>query len=72
LAIGRERRGHTAARGAGATRKAGQVPLTLPDGSERTFLEDGDEVILRGTGAPGEGRPPLTLAEVRGRIEPAA
>jgi fumarylacetoacetase len=39
----------------------GQEPLELPDGSTRTFLEDGDEVVLRG--AP--------LGEVRGRIEPA-
>jgi fumarylacetoacetase len=51
--------------------RAGQEPLRLGGGLERTFLEDGDEVILRGTGAPGEGRPKLTLAEVRGRIEPA-
>jgi fumarylacetoacetase len=52
--------------------RAGQEPLPLEGGGERAFLEDGDEVILRGRGAPGEGRPPLTLGEVRGRIEPAA
>jgi fumarylacetoacetase len=39
----------------------GAEPLRLDDGSERTFLEDGDEVVLRGEG----------LAEVRGRILPA-
>jgi fumarylacetoacetase len=39
----------------------GQEPIELPDGSIRTFLEDGDEVILRGD----------PLGEVRGRIEPA-
>jgi fumarylacetoacetase len=39
----------------------GEEPLELPDGSTRTFLEDGDEVVLRGDG----------LGEVRGRIEPA-
>jgi fumarylacetoacetase len=39
----------------------GERPLRLADGSERTFLEDGDEVVLRG--AP--------LGEVRGRVEPA-
>jgi fumarylacetoacetase len=39
----------------------GEEPIELPDGSTRTFLEDGDEVVLRGDG----------LAEVRGRIEPA-
>jgi fumarylacetoacetase len=50
--------------------RAGEEALRV-GGVERTFLEDGDEVILRGAGAPGEGRPALTLAEVRGRIEPA-
>jgi fumarylacetoacetase len=36
----------------------GTEPLTLPDGSTRTFLQDGDAVVLRGTG----------LGEVAGRI----
>jgi fumarylacetoacetase len=40
----------------------GAEPLRLADGTERTFLEDGDEVVLRA--------PQLGL-EVRGRIEPA-
>jgi fumarylacetoacetase len=40
----------------------GAEPLRLSDGSERTFLEDGDEVVLRA--------PELGL-EVSGRIEPA-
>ncbi|MEO8690482.1 MAG: fumarylacetoacetate hydrolase family protein [Solirubrobacteraceae bacterium] len=39
----------------------GEEPVALDDGSTRTFLEDGDEVVLRGAG----------LGEVRGRIEPA-
>ena len=39
----------------------GAEPITLADGSTRTFLEDGDEVVLRADG----------LGEVRGRIEPA-
>ena len=39
-----------------------QEPIELPDGSTRTYLEDGDEVVLRG----GAG-----LGEVRGRVEPA-
>ena len=39
-------------------------PLRLPDGTERTFLEDGDEVVLRGRGGA------LELGEVRGRIAP--
>ena len=44
----------------------GERPLRLRDGSARTFLEDGDELVLRGR-APGG----VELAEVRGRIEPA-
>jgi fumarylacetoacetase len=52
--------------------RLGQEPLRLDDGSERAFLEDGDEVVLRGRGAPGDDRPKIALAEVRGRIEPAA
>lgn len=43
----------------------GAEPLRLADGSERTFLEDGDEVVLRGQ-AGG-----IALGEVRGRILPA-
>jgi fumarylacetoacetase len=39
----------------------GREPLRLDDGGERTFLEDGDEVVLRGG----------PLAEVRGRVLPA-
>jgi fumarylacetoacetase len=39
----------------------GEEPIELPDGSTRTFLEDGDEVVLSGE----------PLGEVRGRIEPA-
>ena len=35
-----------------------------------TFLEDGDEVVLRYS-APGTGGGRITLGEVRGRIEPA-
>jgi fumarylacetoacetase len=44
----------------------GTEPIALPGGSTRTFLEDGDEVVLRGRG--GE----VALGEVRGRIEPAS
>jgi fumarylacetoacetase len=39
----------------------GRDAIRLGDGSERTFLEDGDEVVLRGE----------PLGEVRGRILPA-
>ena len=44
----------------------GERPLRLADGSERTFLEDGDEVVIRGRTASG-----VQLGDVRGRIEPA-
>ena len=40
----------------------GSEPIELPDGATRTFLEDGDEVVLRGE----------PLGEVRGRVEPAS
>jgi fumarylacetoacetase len=43
----------------------GERPLELGDGSTRTFLEDGDEVVLRGRAGEVE------LAEVRGTILPA-
>jgi fumarylacetoacetase len=43
---------------------------TEPFGNGRTFLEDGDEVVLRYS-APGAGGGRITLGEVRGRIEPA-
>jgi fumarylacetoacetase len=45
----------------------GREPLTLADGSTRTFLEDGDDVTLRGQ-AGGDHRPLVTLAEVTGTI----
>jgi fumarylacetoacetase len=43
----------------------GAQPLRLDDGGERTFLEDGDEVVLRGRAGD------LELGEVRGAILPA-
>jgi fumarylacetoacetase len=45
-------------------------PLTLADGSTRTFLEDGDVVTLTAT-APGTGGGRITLGEVTGQVEPA-
>ena len=44
----------------------GERPVRLADGSERTFLEDGDEVVLRGRAGDVE------LGEVRGAILPAS
>jgi fumarylacetoacetase len=42
-------------------------PVAL-DGAERTFLEDGDTVIMRGVAAGDGGRPRLELGEVRGTV----
>lgn len=48
----------------------GTEPLRLPNGEERRFLEDGDEVILRGYAErPGARR--IGLGECRGRVLPA-
>ena len=43
----------------------GAEPLRLDDGTERAFLEDGDEVVLRGRAGDVE------LGEVRGVVVPA-
>jgi fumarylacetoacetase len=43
----------------------GREPITLSDGTQRTFLEDGDTIILRAQA--GE----LDFGEVRGTIHPA-
>ncbi|SHN78524.1 fumarylacetoacetate hydrolase [Geodermatophilus obscurus] len=48
----------------------GREPLTLSDGSTRTFLEDGDEVTLTAT-APGPDGGRIALGEVTGRVQPA-
>lgn len=46
----------------------GQKPLLLPDGSERTFLQDGDTVIMRGYAENGNVR--IGFGECRGKILP--
>ena len=43
----------------------GTRPLTLDDGSTRTFLQDGDEVVLTACTARG---PQIRLGEVRGTV----
>jgi fumarylacetoacetase len=48
----------------------GAEPLKLSDGSTRSFLQDGDEVVLSGVGRRGDGLP-VGLGDVRGRILPA-
>jgi len=48
----------------------GAEPLKLPNGEERRFLADGDEVIFRGyADAPGRRR--IGLGECRGTVLPA-
>jgi fumarylacetoacetase len=46
----------------------GTRPLTLPDGSARGWLVDGDEVVLTAS-APGSLGGRLALGETRGRID---
>jgi fumarylacetoacetase len=45
----------------------GAEPLRLPDGTTRSFLEDGDEVVISAS-APGADGAVIGLGEVRGRI----
>jgi fumarylacetoacetase len=48
----------------------GKEKVTLADGSTRTFLEDGDSVVITAT-APGEDGSVVGIAEVTGTILPA-
>ncbi len=48
----------------------GTEPIRLPDGEERRFLEDGDEVIMRGW-CEREGLPRIGFGECRGTVLPA-
>ena len=50
--------------------RRGASPIALPGGETRSFLEDGDEVILRGF-CQREGLPRIGLGECRGRVVPA-
>nr|WP_246401339.1 fumarylacetoacetase [Jiangella mangrovi] len=47
----------------------GTEPVTLSDGSRRSFLEDGDTITIRAT-APGPGQSRQRLGEVTGTIHP--
>lgn len=49
---------------------SGKEPITLPDGTERAFLEDGDEVTITAT-APGPHNTRIDFGEVTGKILPA-
>ncbi|NKZ06120.1 fumarylacetoacetase [Actinomadura latina] len=48
----------------------GQEPLELPDGTKRTFLEDGDTVTIRAQ-APGASGSRIALGEVTGTVHPS-
>jgi len=48
----------------------GAHPLTLPDGTQRAFLGDGDELTLRGA-AVAEGKPRIGLGTVSGIVLPS-
>jgi fumarylacetoacetase len=48
----------------------GTDPITLDDGSTRTFLQDGDEVTISAT-APGPGGGTIGFGDVAGRVLPA-
>ncbi|HTV80284.1 MAG TPA: fumarylacetoacetase [Steroidobacteraceae bacterium] len=50
--------------------QGGRQPLTLPNGEQRRFLDDGDVIILRAA-CRREGYARLGFGEARGRIEPA-
>ncbi len=49
----------------------GQNPVTLPTGEQRKFLEDGDEIILRGF-CERDGFRRIGLGSCRGTILPAS
>ncbi len=48
----------------------GRQPLTLPDGSSRSWLEDGDEVVITATAAGPDGAP-IGFGDAHGQIMPA-
>jgi fumarylacetoacetase len=48
----------------------GERPVQLPDGSTRTFLEDGDTVVMRAW-CQAPGRPRIGFGEVRGTVAPS-
>ena len=50
--------------------KRGAAPLTLPSGERRAFLEDGDEVTLRGYCAR-DGAARIGLGECKGEVRKA-
>jgi fumarylacetoacetase len=51
--------------------QGGKNPVALPGGESRSFLEDGDEVILRGR-CERAGCRSIGFGEAAGRVRPAA
>jgi fumarylacetoacetase len=49
----------------------GKVPIALPAGETRTFLEDGDAIVLRGW-CERDARPRIGLGEARGLVAEGA
>ena len=49
---------------------AGRQPLTLPDGTSRGWLHDGDEVVISATATAADGTR-IGLGDARGTIAPA-
>ena len=50
--------------------QGGKQPLKLPSGESRTFLEDGDEIILKAR-CRQDGHASIGFGECRGRVMPA-
>ena len=50
--------------------RGGRLPLTLPNGGTRTYLEDGDEVIFHGR-AHRNGYASIGFGECRGTVTEA-
>lgn len=48
----------------------GKEPITLPNGETRTFVEDGDEIILQAR-ATAPGAVSIGLGECRAQVLPA-
>ena len=49
---------------------AGHKPLTLPDGASRSWLEDGDEVVITASAAGPDGTR-VGLGNAHGQVVPA-
>ena len=50
--------------------QGGKTPITLPNGETRSFLEDGDELVLTARCA-AEGAVPIGLGKCSGMVAPA-